>query len=185
MTDGLTITLLGTGIAGPSRRVPSGMELQQQVRPTRTRLRSAAAVAALMLLVAMGVGGCGSSDAATGDSDEVVPVAFEGRFDQVPRAPLSDPVGSLSEKNGVTTQSFEIRGNTPKQVMAFYEKVLPSQGWTASIAPTPSGPSAYKSEWVTDAWKLRLTANSATGLGGNSDPTEAVQSQYSLELSRR
>lgn len=56
-----------------------------------------------------------------------------------PRAPLSDPVGTLSEKNGVATQSFEIRENTPKQVMDFYEKVLPAQGWTASMAPTPSG----------------------------------------------
>lgn len=161
------------------------MEQQRQLRHSHARLRCTATIGALLLLVVVGLGGCGSDGAPAGDRGEVVPLAFEGRFDQVPRAPLSDPVGSLSEKDGVTTQSFEIRGNTPKQVMDFYENVLPPQGWTASMAPTPSGTTAYKSEWVTDTWKLRLTANSATGLGSNTDITEAVRSQYSLELSRR
>ena len=161
------------------------MDLHQPLRRSHTQVRSTSAIAALLLLVGMVLGSCGSGDAATSEREEVVPVVFEGRFDQLPRAPLADPVGTLSEKNGVTTQSFEIRGNTPKQVMEFYEKVLTAQGWTASLAPTPSGPSAYKSEWVNDEWKLRLTSNSATGLGGDTNPTESVESQYSLELSRR
>ena len=154
-------------------------------RPSAVR-RTLVPALVLLLVAAAALAACGSSEDPGFDQADPGAVGagqpFAGRFDDLPLPARSDPIGSRSEQGGVVTQSYEVSGSTREDVMAFYEGALPDLGWEVLKAPKPSGTSTTQAEWTTGDLILRITANGASGLGGDHDPTEAVRTQYSLML---
>lgn len=156
--------------------------------PLLQRGRAVLAALAVALLAAVGLGSCGSGQPGATKADNrdgLQATVFDGRFEQLPLMPRAEPVGDRSEKDGVTTRSYEVRGATTDSVMAFYQKVLPSKGWTVSQPVRASGTSTQVGVWVTPSWRLRVSSNDAPALGSAQDPTQSAKVQYSLELSER
>ncbi len=104
----------------------------------------------------------------------------QGRFDDLPLFPRSDPVGPRSEKEGVVTRSFVAKGATPEQVMQFYEGRL--KGWQQVEPSHLVGTSTHRAKWALDNWFLEVSASAYAS--SIDDPLEA-QVQYSLVLSPR
>lgn len=130
--------------------------------------------------------GCtGDGGASTNDDLEVVGDGqqFGGRFADLPLLPRSDPISELTERSGTVTRSYQAEGASIDRVMSFYEDRLPALGWEVLLEPQRSGTSTIQAEWRDGDLVLRITANDAAGLGGDTNPTESVRSQYSLIMS--
>lgn len=78
-----------------------------------------------------------------------------------------------------------MRGASIDQVISFYKDSLPPLGWEVLLEPQESGTSTIQAEWSDRDLVLRISANDATGLGGDEDPTQSVRSQYSLIMSEQ
>ncbi len=134
----------------------------------------------MALLVAMALGGCGTREEREGTQPAPGVTTFEqGRFDDLPLAPRSDPIGPRSEKDGVVSRSFTAKGTTPEQVLRFYEQNL--AGWTQVEPVHEVGTSSYRGSWLRDEWLLEVSAGRAPAL----DDRLEAQAQYSLVLRRR
>lgn len=104
----------------------------------------------------------------------------QGRFDDLPQFPRSESLGARTEKDGVASRSFVVKGATPEQVMQFYERSL--QGWHQLEPSHLVGTSTHRSKWTTDDWLLEV---SASGYASSIDDPMEVQVQYSLVLHPR
>lgn len=142
---------------------------------TRTR----GLVSALAAVLALG--GCSDrEEQREGTQPAPAVTTFEqGRFDDLPLAPRSDPVGPRSEKEGVVTRSFSAKGTTPEQVLRFYEQNL--TGWRQLEPVHEVGTSSYRATWAQGEWLLEVSSGRAPALDA---PLEA-QVQYSLVLRPR
>jgi hypothetical protein len=135
------------------------------------------ALVALLLVAACGDGGPPEAQPAPGVS------TFEvGRFEDLPLHPRSDPVGTRSETDGVTTQSFVTDGVTTRDVLEFYERVLPERGWVPIGQIERTGPDAHRGDWQQDGWSLQVSASDAAALDTGGQVADEVTTQYSLIL---
>ncbi len=122
--------------------------------------------------------GCGSDPAREGAQPAPDVTTFEqGRFDDLPQFPRSDPLGPRSEKSGVVSRSFVAKGATAEQVMQFYEQSL--QGWQQVEPSHLVGTSTHRAKWARDKWFLEVSTSSYAS--SIDDPMEA-RVQYSLVL---
>ena len=148
-------------------------------RPSRRSLHMAMA-AAMTSAVLLGCGG-------DGDPLETQPApdvsTFEaGRFDDLPLHPRSDAIGTRSEEDGVITQSYGTRGATTREVLAFYEDVLPDRGWTQVGQVEETGTAAHQGDWSSEGWSLRVSATDGSQLEFGGESSNEVLTQYSLVL---
>lgn len=136
----------------------------------------------LVLVVALAVSpACGGDEppAAQPMPDEAT--FHRGAFDDLPRYPRSEPIGELTEKDGVVARSFEATGATPQAVVAWYRDNL--RGWQLDQPPAPIGEETYRGRWSRAELFLVVSATGAPTLSGDGD--DGVSSQYSLSLEPR
>lgn len=135
-------------------------------------------VVALLALLALA--GCAVREEREGtQAAPDVTTLEQGRFDNLPLAPRSDPIGPRSEKEGVVSRSFTAKGTTAEQVVRFYEQNL--RGWRQVEPVHQVGTSSYRGTWAQGGWLLEVSSGTAPALD---DPLEA-QVQYSLVLRPR
>lgn len=134
-------------------------------------------------LAALAACGGGSADGPVAQPAPGVTAFVSGDFDDLPLVPGSEPFGERSEKDGVTTQTFKVRGYTAEAVIEFYAGALPSSGWR-QVAPAFREDTSTRSDWVTDGWRLEISAfGIADGSQDDGGGEEVVQ--YSLVLRPR
>ncbi len=172
-------------MTGPEPTSPPGSGLLQRGHPTedrsrsvhrrRSRLARLVVVTSLLLLpiaTACDSGSSASSATTTGPAESVVPAQFEA----LPRYPDSRDVGSMSRSGATTTQSFEVTGPTPEQILDYYRDQL--TGWTNTEPAHPLGTSsqaAWRGRWEQSGADLVVSSSPAGGLGSGTV-------QYSLAL---
>lgn len=140
-----------------------------------------AAVAAATLPLLAGCGDDGEEQAETQPAPGVT--TFEqGRFDELPLLPGSERFGTRSEKDGVVAQTYRTNGATPQVVIDHFEQELPAGGWRMA-EPAHRGDAESRGDWVTDDWRLEVSAAPVPDRGDPSSPQEIVQ--YSLVLRPR
>lgn len=149
---------------------------------TRSRKHVAvAAVAAVTILLATGCGEGGEEQAETQPAPAVT--TFEqGSFDELPLLPDSERFGPRSEKDGVVAQTYRTNGVTPQEVVDHFEQELPPAGWRMA-EPVHRGDTESRGDWVTDEWRLEVSAAPVPDRRHPSSPEEVVQ--YSLVLRPR
>ncbi|MFP5327138.1 MAG: hypothetical protein ACLGHT_06630 [Acidimicrobiia bacterium] len=144
-------------------------------RPMRLRL------AALACLVAIS-SSCGRAGPDEGAQPAPAVTTFEqGRFDDIPLFPRSEPVGPRSEKDGVVARSYKALGASPEQVLDFYRDGLPSQ-WRMVTPLERLGVDTYRADWEDGQYRLRVSATLEPLLRGPNEASNAAVSQYSLSL---
>ncbi len=150
----------------------------ERKRGRRLTFQLVALSGALALLVA----GCAprGEDPATQPAPDVT--TFEqGRFDDLPQFPRSDPVGPRTEEAGVVARSYGARGASPEQVLEFYKEAL-EEGWNMVTPIERLGPSTFRAEWVSDEYRLLVSATRESTLDPPDDAANPVVTQYSLTL---
>jgi hypothetical protein len=154
-----------------------------------TTPRAAIRPCVLVLVLVLGLAACGSDGGADGRTTDAQPGPHtseftSGNFDSLPRPEPSDPVGSKTEADGRTLQSFKARGMTPEQVAAFYDKTMPTLGWTAvePVAGTAATDERLVRTYRHGDQELRVTALPAPTLSSTEGATDKVETQFSLEL---
>ena len=139
------------------------------------RVRQLACVGVVVVILP----GCRSEAEREGTQPDPDVTTFEqGRFDDLPQFPRSDPLGTRSEKGGVVSRSFVAKGATPEQVMQFYERSL--QAWRQVEPSHLVGTSAHRAKWARDDWLVEV---SASNYASSIDDAMEVRVQYSLVLS--
>ena len=133
-------------------------------------------VAAALALTATA---CGSSASGADRTTTGPPTTFRlHRFERLPKPTRTHPVGLRTDKGGVTVRSYETRNRTAADVIAFYARVLPQEGWTSVPAPNDAG-STNQATFRSGGYLLRVTAELAPTLGDGTPVT-----QFSLEVTR-
>ncbi|MDP8992415.1 MAG: hypothetical protein M3N31_05080 [Actinomycetota bacterium] len=133
------------------------------------------------VVLALVVAGCGG-DRQEREGAQTAPAVttFEqGRFDDLPLFPRSDPIGPRSEKEGVIARSYTARGTTPERLLQFYEDKLTQ--WRQVEPVRKFGTSSYRAKWARDNWLLEVSSGASPALDDAGD----AQVQYSLVLSPR
>lgn len=150
--------------------------------PRRPGVRARATWVGLLVALALGSQACADAEPREGTQPAPDVTTFEqGVFDEVPRFPRSEPLGSRSEKGGVVAQSFRAFGATPKSVLDYYTRSLP--GWEQVEPITQTGTEDFRARWARDAWTLLVTAAPApTTSDGNQADVPEPKTQYSLTL---
>ncbi len=133
-------------------------------------------------LVALGLGGCGA-----GETDPVAQPApgvttfQEGRFDDIPQFPRSEPLGPRHKKDRVVTRSYKAPGASPDQVLDFYRRAL-QERWNMVTAVEKLGVGTLRADWVDDDYRLRVSATRESLLDSQDDASQTAVAQYSLTL---
>ncbi len=137
----------------------------------------------LLMVVVLGAQACGDAESREGTQPTPEVTTFEqGVFDDVPRFPRSEPLGSRSEKGAVVAQSFRAFGATPRAVLDYYTGSLP--GWEQVEPVAQTGAADFRAKWAKDGWALLVTAAPApTTSDGNQADIPEPKTQYSLTLS--
>ena len=105
----------------------------------------------------------------------------EGRFDNLPQYPRSEPLGPRHEKEGVVTRSFKVQGASPDQIMSFYRDAL-QERWTMITGIEKLGVGTLRADWVNDEYRVRVSATREGELDERDDVAKSVVAQYSLTL---
>ncbi len=122
-----------------------------------------------------------------GDADPVAQPApdvttFEqGRFDDLPQFPRSEPVSARAEERGVIARSYKATGASPQQVMDFYRQALGDR-WRMVSGIEKLGVGTLRADWVDEDYRLRVSATTESGLDSRNDASETFVTQYSLTL---
>lgn len=121
-----------------------------------------AVVAALALLLA----GCSedtdTNEPAAGPGEQQPAVGgglAQGVMAEVPVPSAAVQTGGLAEEDDVQTQSYEVVGTQPLQVMEFYEEELPPLGWEGGVREDFGD--GFRAFWEMDEFEL-LVATSPT-----------------------
>lgn len=145
----------------------------------RTPRRALVPAAVLLSLV---LAGCGPRDPDPVAQPVPDVTTFEqGRFDNLPLYPRSEPLSPKTEEDGVVARSFKVRGASPDQIMTFYRDAL-KERWRMVTDIEKLGVGTLRADWTDDEFRLRV---SATREGEIDDPDDAARSavaQYSLSL---
>lgn len=154
------------------------------VRPhgRRPHRRFAPILVAVAVVLLASCGGDDQDEQREGTQPAPDVTSFEqGNFDDLPLMPTAEALGRRTEKDGVVSRTYEVRGSLPREVLDFYEDALPRQGWSPTGPVEDIGRSAFRGEWETEGWLVQVSSSPATGLDGDGD-SNAVRSQYSLVL---
>lgn len=145
------------------------------------RWSTIALVVATAMLAGAACGGDGEEREGTQPAPDVT--TFEqGRFDDLPVFPRSDPFGPRSEKDGVVARTYRATGADPGQIIDFYARELAGQGWRMA-EPVFRSDAETRGDWVVDDYRLEV---SATRVDDDRDPAPAnAVAQYSLVLRPR
>lgn len=147
-------------------------------RGRRVAARAAVVAATLALLIA----GCAPRDGDSAAQPAPDVTTFEqGRFDDLPQFPRSDPLGPRTEKDGVVARSYRARGTSPEQVLEFYRDAL-AERWHMATPIEKLGAGTFRAEWVTDDYRLLVSATREGTLDAPDDAANPVVAQYSLSL---
>lgn len=136
---------------------------------------------AVVLFCAVALCACAGSDEGTQPAPDVT--TFEqGRFDDLPLLPKSEPMGARTEKNDIVSRTYRAVGVTPEGVIEFYRRELPSAGWRET-EPGFREDTESRGDWVTDDWRLEV---SSQRIDDRQNPSaDQVVVQYSLVLRPR
>lgn len=136
---------------------------------------------AAVMLAGPACGGDGEDREGTQPAPDVT--TFEqGRFDELPVFPRSDPFGPRSEKDGVVARSYRATSADPGQIIDFYARELAGRGWRMA-EPVFRSDAESRGDWVLDDYRLEV---SATRVDDDRNPTSAdAVAQYSLVLRPR
>ena len=105
----------------------------------------------------------------------------EGRFDDLPQYPRSEPLGPRTEKRGVVARSYNVPGASPEQVLDFYRDALQAR-WSMVTPVEKLGVGTFRADWVDEDYRLRVTATQEGDVLNQDDPSRNVVVQYSLTL---
>lgn len=135
------------------------------------------------VVVALLVGACGddSDDPPAAQPAPNVTTFEPGRFDDVPLFPRSDPLGPRSDEGGVVARSYRATGTTAEQVLEYYRTSLDPK-WRLQNPIENIGVGTYRGDWVSDTYRLRVSATDAPTVSGEGDASRNVAAQYSLTL---
>lgn len=152
-------------------------------RPQRALLlRRQALLVTGTVLLAVVLAGCGG-----GTADPVAQPApgvstfEEGRFDDIPQFPRSEPLGPRHEKDGVVARSYKAPGASPDQVLDFYGDAL-RERWNMITGVEKLGVGTLRADWVNDDYLLRVSATREAMLDSEEGASETAVAQYSLTL---
>jgi len=138
-------------------------------------------VVLVVMALSLVLAGCGR-DRQSREGTQPAPAVttFEqGRFDDLPLFPRSDPIGPRSEKDGVVARSYTARGTTSERLLQFYEGNLP--GWRQVEPIRKFGTSSYRAAWTRGNWLLEVSSGASPAFDDAGD----AQVQYSLVLRPR
>ncbi len=144
--------------------------------------RLAVPLAVVAGTLALLIGGCAPRDTDPAAQPAPDVTTFEqGRFDELPQFPRSDPVGPRTEKDGVVARSYRARGTSPEQVLEFYRDAL-DERWQMVTPIERLGPGTFRAEWVADDYRLLVSATREGTLDAPDDAANPAVAQYSLTL---
>ena len=95
------------------------------------------------------------SGCAAGEADPVAQPApgvttfQEGRFDDIPKFPRSEPLGPRHEKDGVVARSYKAPGGVPRSGAGFLPDAL-QERWRMVTAAEKLGAGTLRADWVDD-----------------------------------
>ena len=139
------------------------------------------------LVVAIGLlavvpAGCASRGADQAAQPAPGVTTFEqGRFDNLPQYPRSEPLGPRTEERGVVARSYKVPGASPEQVLDFYRNALQAR-WSMVAPVEKLGVGTFRADWVNDDHRLRVTATQEGDVLSQDDASKTVVAQYSLTL---
>jgi hypothetical protein len=137
------------------------------------------------IVVAVATAGCQSAD--TDPAAQPVPgdTTFEqGRFDDIPQFPRSEPVGPRTDVGVVVTRSYRAAGASPSQILEFYRDAL-DERWQMAAEIEKLGVGTFRADWISEDHRLRVSATEAPTLESENDAADTVVAQYSLSLQPR
>ncbi len=147
-------------------------------------LRRAVRCGVAFLALTVAIAGCrsGASEESTGDAQPApdVSVFRDGFFDQIPRYPRSQELGSAVEEGDVVSQSFTVSNASPRRVLEYYASNLTGWDLVEPIHPLGPGDEAFRGAWEKDGRHLRVSASSAPTV--EADDPERPMIQYNLQL---
>lgn len=121
----------------------------------------------LLLVMVIALVAC-DDRAATTNPASLQTAGFEG----IPIPDQASELAPVASSDGISSQSFEVRGSTPKDVIEFYEDSI-SDEWTPVVAPGRIGfgedidagseANVYLAGWTTGARDLLVTAGPIAG----------------------
>jgi hypothetical protein len=85
-------------------------------------------------------------------------------FDDIPRPSGTTEVGTKTEEDGATTQSFAVTATPPAEVMDFFTSALADQGWTLVTPVQPRGSESLFGAWDREGQRLEVSAGPAPGI---------------------
>ncbi len=142
----------------------------------RTTVHNLAGLAGALALAVVAVG-CGSGTSRPAQPAPSVTAFTGGAFDQLPRYPRTEPIGTRNDSGAISEQSFTATGATPEQVLNWYGDHL--SAWTVVDAPHKTGAADFAGEWTMGDRRLRVTAGPAPTIGSETTV------QYSLIVQPR
>ncbi len=151
-------------------------------RPMRRPLTAGRRFLVATGLLAGVLGGCGS-----GEADPVAQPApgittfGPGRFDDLPQYPRSEPLGPRNEEAGVVVRSYKVPGASPEQILEFYRQAL-EERWNMVTEAERLGVGTLRAEWVSEEYRLLVSATRESELDSRKDASNSVVAQYSLTL---
>jgi hypothetical protein len=150
--------------------------------PDRTTHHRVAFLPAAVLLVAVALTACGRGDADPAAQPTPNVTTFqEGRFDDLPQYPRSEPLGPRADEQGVVARSYKVTGASPEQVMDFYRDAL-QERWRMLTGVEKLGVGTFRADWVDDDYLLRVSATRESEVDSRDDASENFVTQYSLTL---
>ena len=148
--------------------------------PSRLRhIRRGLVVATGILAVVLG--GCAREADPAAQPAPGVTTFEDGRFDNLPQYPRSEPLGPRTEKRGVVARSYKVPGASPEQVLDFYREALPAR-WSMVSPVEKLGVGTFRADWVGEDYRLRVTATQEGDVLSQDDASKTVVAQYSLTL---
>jgi hypothetical protein len=152
-----------------------------------TRRRPAACMSVLVATFALLVGACSGDDegnrSASRNSSNFNTRSIVAFGDEVPTLPAARSITRGTVEHGAWRKTYEVAAPAA-DVLAFYERELPSTGWTTG--GTPSGtPGGSEATWRRPGF--RLTVSVAPGAAGSTTtaPETAVPAVSTVDLTLR
>ncbi len=136
---------------------------------------------AVVAVFAVVLAGCGGGGEPAAQPAPGVTTFEQGRFDDLPQFPRSDPLGPRSEESGVVTRSYRARGTSPQAVLEFYRDALEDR-WRMVTPIEQLGVGTYRAEWVSEDHRLVVSSTREPELDQRDDASDTAVTQYSLAL---
>ncbi len=171
--------MTGDGCRRAERGKGAFVDPRRRARQTARPRQALVAAAVLMSLVLVG---CGPRDPdPVAQPAPGVTTFEEGRFDNLPQYPRSEPLGPRHEKDDVVARSFKVRGASPDQILNFYRDAL-KERWRMVTGVEKLGVGTLRADWVDDEYRLRVSATRENKLDDRGDAGTSAAAQYSITL---